>query len=44
MENCEYLHVQELAGNIEDDITKTNGPNTGTDVQNCISQLCILEN
>ena len=35
MENCEYPHVQELAGKIKADITETNGPNTGTDIQNC---------
>ena len=32
MENCEFLHVQQLARNIKADIAKTNGPGTGTHV------------
>ena len=40
MENCEFLHVQDLAGKIKADIMKTNGPNTG--INRCTYHSCFM--
>ena len=44
MENCEYLHVQELARKIKAEIAKTNGPGTGTHIYNSLiyDYMCII--